>query len=68
VVGLDQSAATAQLTAFGLIVTTIEQPVPAGDPTNGKVVAQSIAGGTNVEPGSAVTITVGRADTTTTIP
>lgn len=68
VVGLDQSAATAQLTAFGLIVTTIEQPVPAGDPTNGKVVAQSIAGGTNVEPGSAITITVGRADTTSTIP
>lgn len=66
VVGLPGSTANSQLTQLGLIVTVLEQLVAAGDPTAGTVVAQSIARATKVEPGSTITITVARAEVTTT--
>ncbi|MFM8969935.1 MAG: Stk1 family PASTA domain-containing Ser/Thr kinase [Actinomycetota bacterium] len=68
-VGKEGSAAATELTSLGFSVAVNEQPLPAGDTNDGRVLAQSIAAGTNVAPGSAITITVGRADTTpTTVP
>lgn len=67
VIGQESSAAVAQLKALGLVVNVTEQLIPNGDPAGGKVIAQSIAGGTSVEPGSTITVSVGTADTTTTI-
>jgi serine/threonine-protein kinase len=64
VVGQSASAASAQLTVLGLAVTLVEQDVVGGDPTIGTVIAQDIAEGTNVQPGSAITLTVARAAVT----
>lgn len=64
VVGQTSSAASTQLTALGLTVTLVEQDVPDGDPTIGIVIAQNVAAGTNVQPGSVLTLTVARAATT----
>jgi len=61
VVGQTASAASAQLAALGLAVTLVEQDVVEGDPTIGTVIAQNVAAGTNVQPGSAITLTVARA-------
>ena len=68
VVGKDGTAAASELTTLGFVVTVNEQSLPAGDPSNGLVLAQSVAAGANVAPGSAITITVGRADVSTTLP
>jgi serine/threonine-protein kinase len=68
VVGKEGTAATSELTTLGFVVTTNEQVLPAGDPSNGLVLAQSAAAGANVAPGSPITITVGRADASTTLP
>jgi serine/threonine-protein kinase len=65
VVGQDAAVAVAQLTAVGLVVTSTEQSFAAGDPNVGKIIAQSIAAGTSVEPGSAIAIIVGRAEAPT---
>lgn len=62
VIGQDATAANTELAAQGFFVTTNEQVLAEGDPTDGQVIAQSIAAGTNVEPGSAITITIGRAE------
>lgn len=62
VIGQNATAANTELAAQGFFVTTNEQVLPEGDPTDGQVIAQSIAAGTNVEPGSAITITIGRAE------
>ena len=62
VIGQDAAAAVAQLTAVGLVVTSTEQSFAAGDLNIGKIIAQSIAAGTSVEPGSAIAIIVGRAE------
>jgi len=61
---VDKNGATAatELTSLGLVVTVNEQVLPAGDARNGNVLAQSIAPGTSVAPGSTITITVGRAE------
>jgi len=67
VVGRNGAEAATDLTGLGFVVTTNEQPLPAGDPNNGLVLAQSVAAGTSIAPGSPVTITVGRADTTITV-
>ncbi|MEY3132646.1 MAG: hypothetical protein RLZ29_983, partial [Actinomycetota bacterium] len=64
-VGKDGSAAATELTALGFVVTVNEQALPAGDANNGLVLAQSIAAGTTVQPGSSIIITVGRAESTT---
>ena len=64
-VGKDGSAAATELTSLGFVVTVNEQALPAGDANNGLVLAQSIASGTTVQPGSSIIITVGRAESTT---
>ena len=64
-VGKDGSAAATELTSLGFVVTVNEQALPAGDANNGLVLAQSIAAGTTVQPGSSIIITVGRAESTT---
>jgi serine/threonine-protein kinase len=68
VVGQDSAASATQLTSLGLQVTITEQVLAPGDPLNGKVLAQSILAGTGVSPGSDIALTVGRADTATTLP
>ncbi|NDF24112.1 MAG: PASTA domain-containing protein, partial [Actinobacteria bacterium] len=45
-----------------------EQLLPAGDANVGKVISQTPAAGASVAAGGAVTIVVGKADTTTTVP
>jgi serine/threonine-protein kinase len=62
VIGQDAAVAVAQLTAVGLVVTSTEQSFAVGDLNIGKIIAQSIAAGTSVEPGSAIAIIVGRAE------
>ncbi|MFM2181413.1 MAG: hypothetical protein RIR54_707, partial [Actinomycetota bacterium] len=64
-VGKDGSAAATELTSLGFVVTVNEQALPAGDANNGLVLAQSIASGTTVQPGSSIVITVGRTESTT---
>ena len=65
VIGQDAAVAVAQLTAVGLVVTSTEQSFAVGDLNVGKIIAQSIAAGTSVEPGSAIAIIVGRAEAPT---
>lgn len=62
VIGQDATAANTELAAQGFFVTTNEQVLAEGDLNDGLIIAQSIAAGTNVEPGSAITITIGRAE------
>ena len=65
VVGQTQSAATSTLTGQGLVVTAVSSS--ACSPTqNGSVLNQSPTGGTTVNNGSPVTITVCSASSTTT--
>ncbi|NDH37352.1 MAG: PASTA domain-containing protein, partial [Acidimicrobiia bacterium] len=56
------------LTSLGLTVQVSEQLLPAGDANVGKVISQTPAAGASVAAGGAVTIVVGKADTTTTVP
>jgi serine/threonine-protein kinase len=65
VIGRDATAGSSELAARGFFVSAIDQTLPEGDPTDGQIVAQSIAPGTSVEPGSAITITIGRAEAPT---
>ena len=62
VIGQEAIAASTELTVQGFFVTTNEQVLAEGDLNDGLIIAQSIAAGTNVEPGSAITITIGRAE------
>ena len=62
VIGQEATAASTELTVQGFFVTTNEQVLAEGDLNDGLIIAQSIAAGTNVEPGSAITITIGRAE------
>jgi len=64
VIGQTAAAASTQLTALGLTVTLVEQDVAAEDPSVGTVITQNVAAGTNVQPGSALTLTVARAAVT----
>jgi beta-lactam-binding protein with PASTA domain/predicted Ser/Thr protein kinase len=72
--GQSESAATQAIQARGLDVNVSPKTLTAGDPNIGRVIEQDPAGGTNVDPGSTVTITVGVAGssptttTTTTSP
>ncbi|MCE2710546.1 MAG: hypothetical protein RLZZ538_591 [Actinomycetota bacterium] len=68
VIGQDGTTSATQLTALGLQVTLTEQVLPPGDALNGKVVAQSVVAGTAATPGSEIALTIGRSDTTTTLP
>jgi len=68
VVGSDGAVAASSLTSLGLTVQVSEQLLPAGDANVGKVISQTPAAGASVAAGGAVTIVVGKADTTTTVP
>ena len=63
VVGQDGASSATQLASLGFVVTLDDQPLAAGDPLNGKVLSQSVAGGTTVVPGSEIVLVIGRADT-----
>jgi len=72
VVGRTQAQATNTLTEQGLVPNVAFVDVAAGSPDDGRVIAQSLPAGSQVDPGTAITITVGKAvapvTTTTTIP
>lgn len=61
VIGQEATAGSSELTAQGFFVSANDQALPEGDLNDGLIIAQSIAAGINVEPGSAITITIGRA-------
>lgn len=63
---LTEADARAQLNATGLIAEVKYQDVPAGDPSDGRVISQGTQAGTQVEVGTKVKITVGRGVVTTT--
>ncbi|MET0324845.1 MAG: PASTA domain-containing protein, partial [Ilumatobacteraceae bacterium] len=64
VIGQSESGARNQLAAFDVGVSF--QELSAGDPNDGKVIAQSIAGGQKAPAGSSIQLTVGRAAAATT--
>jgi eukaryotic-like serine/threonine-protein kinase len=64
--GETQANATATLSAAGLKVTTVKREV--AEPTAGTVISQSPAAGTQVKPGSTVTIVVSQAPAKTAVP
>lgn len=68
VVGQEGAASATQLAALGLQVTLTEQLLAPGDALSGKVLAQSVAAGTGITPGSSIVLTIGRADIATTLP
>jgi serine/threonine-protein kinase len=68
VVGRTQAQATNTLTEQGLVPSAVFVDVPAGSPDDGRVVAQSLPAGSQVDPGTAITITVGRAVAPVTTP
>lgn len=61
-IGLTEGQAGTVIDGLGLTVDVVTTPVPAGDPTNGSVVAQDFAPGTITVRGTAVTITVAEAE------
>jgi serine/threonine-protein kinase len=72
---LTEAQARAKITGLGLVPDVSYASVPNGDPSNGRVIAQSPSETTKVDPGSTVRIKVARAlpppttsTTTTTIP
>jgi len=65
-VGKSGAAAASELTTLGLVPAVTEQTLPADDPNAGLVVAQNVAAGTGLAPGSTVGFTVGRTDPSTT--
>jgi beta-lactam-binding protein with PASTA domain/predicted Ser/Thr protein kinase len=69
VVEKTEETARQELDLAGFEIRVTEQALPAGSPDDGRVLAQSPAGGQRADVGSTVTITVGRAEilpTTTT--
>ena len=66
VVGKEGAAAVSELTTLGFVVTVNEQALPVGDASNGIVLAQSVAAGSTVPPGSPITVAVGKAETAPT--
>ena len=64
VVGTSEGQARTALSQFDISVTT--QDLAAGDPNDGKVVAQSVAGGQQLPAGSKITLTIGKAAAPTT--
>jgi serine/threonine-protein kinase len=61
VVGRTEAQATNTLTEQGLVPNVNYVDVPAGSPDDGRVIAQSLPPGSQVDPGTAITITVGEA-------
>jgi serine/threonine-protein kinase len=77
VVGRTEAQAVNTLREEGLVPSVTYVDVAAGSPDDGRVIAQSLPPGSQVDPGTAITITVGRAvapvttlppTTTTTVP
>jgi eukaryotic-like serine/threonine-protein kinase len=71
VIGQTEGRARNTLTEDGLVVRVVYADVAAGSTDDGRVTAQSLNAGSQVEPGTEITITVGRATqaaTTTTPP
>jgi serine/threonine-protein kinase len=76
VVEKTEETARQELGLAGFEIQVTEQALPAGSPDDGRVLAQSPAGGQRADVGSTVSITVGRAEvlptttstTTTTAP
>jgi eukaryotic-like serine/threonine-protein kinase len=71
VIGQTEGRARNTLTEDGLVVRVVYADVPAGSTDDGRVTAQSLTAGSQVAPGTEITITVGRAlqaVTTTTPP
>jgi serine/threonine-protein kinase len=64
VVGTPEAQARAALGQFD--ISAVTQDLPAGDPNDGKVTAQSVAAGQQLPAGSKITITVGKAAAATT--
>jgi serine/threonine-protein kinase len=56
-----EETATTDLRTAGFEVEVVDQPIPPGDPDDGRVLAQDPQGGTSADKGSTVTITVGRS-------
>jgi beta-lactam-binding protein with PASTA domain len=74
-VNYTEAQARAKISSLGLLANVTFQPVPFGDPTDGRVIAQTPASPQLVDPGSTVTVTIAKAlpqpttiPTTTTIP
>ncbi|HTO00927.1 MAG TPA: Stk1 family PASTA domain-containing Ser/Thr kinase, partial [Microthrixaceae bacterium] len=65
VTGQNESGATETLKAAKFNVDVKFEPVSSGDPNIGRVISQDPPGGTNVDTGSTVTITVGVEERTT---
>jgi len=71
---LTEAAARAKITGLGLVPDVSYASVPNGDPSNGRVIAQSPSEGNKVNPGATVRIKVARAlpppttSTSTTLP
>ncbi len=69
VIGSTEGRARNTLTSEGLVVRVTYQDVDPGSPDDGRVIAQSLAPGDRVEPGTEITITVGHSLTpATTLP
>jgi len=69
VVGRTEAQARNTLTEDGLIVDVVYVDVPAGSPDDGRVTNQSLPAGSQTDPGTLITITVGRAlEPATTLP
>ena len=66
VVGLAADSANKAISEAGLKIEVKFQDVAAGNPSNGRVIAQSPPGQTQVNKGTTVTVTVGRAIAVTT--
>jgi serine/threonine-protein kinase len=68
-VNYTEAQARAKIAALGLVASVTTQSVPFGDPTDGRVIAQTPASPQLVDPGSTITITIARAlPQPTTIP
>jgi serine/threonine-protein kinase len=61
VVGRTEAQAVNTLREEGLVPSVNYVDVAAGSPDDGRVIAQSLPAGSQVDPGTAITITVGRA-------
>jgi eukaryotic-like serine/threonine-protein kinase len=78
VVGRTEAQAVNTLREQGLVPSVTYVDVAAGSPDDGRVIAQSLPAGSQVDPGARITVTVGRAvapvttlppaTTTTTLP
>jgi serine/threonine-protein kinase len=62
VVEKTEETARQELGLAGFEIEVTEQPLPAGSPDDGRVLAQSPGGGQRADVGSTVTITVGRSE------